>query len=84
MDPIDNGNELCYIGGPMNSPLTIQEENVLKDILKAIGNDSELNAQFAANCGLFEVTFDSVTDSIYKKLGNGRVTEVDAPEFDAD
>ena len=56
--------------------LTTQEENVIKDILKLIGNDSELNRTIAKACQLSEVEFDAITDSAFKKLGNGRVTLV--------
>lgn len=54
-------------------PLTKEEENVVKDILKVIGNDETLNKQFATACGLAEVEFDSIADSVFRKLGNGRL-----------
>ena len=53
--------------------LTRQEENVIKDILKLIGNDSKLNRALAHTCQLSEVEFDAITDSVFRKLGNGRV-----------
>lgn len=57
--------------------LTKQEQNLLKDILKAIGNDSFQNKSFAATCQMSEVEFDAITDEVFKKLGNGRVTQLD-------
>jgi hypothetical protein len=54
--------------------LTVQEENVIKDILKVIGRDTFLNTSFASAVGLSEKQFDALADEIFKKLGNGRVT----------
>lgn len=58
----------------MNKPLTEQEENVVKDVLRRIGNDTTLYPMFAKACNLSEVEFDSIADSVFKKLGNGRLT----------
>jgi len=55
-------------------PLTQEEQNLLKDILHTIGRDDTLNVQFANACGMTEMQFDGVTDHIFKKLENGRVT----------
>jgi len=60
----------------MSKQLTEHEENLIKDILKVIGNDEVLNKQFAKGVGMTERRFDAVTDRIFKKLGNGRVTVV--------
>lgn len=57
--------------------LTKQEQNLVKDILKTIGTDQLRNKFFAATCGMPEVEFDAIADSVFKKLGNGRVTQVD-------
>jgi hypothetical protein len=54
--------------------LTEQEQNLIKDILKAIGNDDFLNAQFARGVGMSQVEFNGIADKIFEKLGNGRVT----------
>ncbi len=54
--------------------LTKQEENLVKDILKVIGRDTFLNTSFASAVGLSEEQFDGLADSIFLKLGNGRVT----------
>lgn len=63
--------------------LTEQEQNVLKDILKHIGNDVFLNREIAKVVNLSEVEFDAITDSVFRKLGNGRVTVAnEMPEED--
>jgi hypothetical protein len=54
--------------------LTTDEQNVVKDILKLIGRDENLNTQFARAVGMSPVQFNSLTDSAFEKLGNGRVT----------
>lgn len=66
-------SEACEL---LEKGLTTQEENILKDILKKIGNNIRLNSEFAKSCGMDEIAFDAVTDSAFKKLGNGRVTLV--------
>jgi hypothetical protein len=53
--------------------LTESDENLIKDILKVIGQDSTLNRQFASAVGLKTKGFNDATDAIYTKLGNGRV-----------
>lgn len=65
-----------------NPTLTTQEENLIKDILKTIGNNPAANRRYAQTCGLSEVEFDSVADSIFRKLGNGRVTLVEVNNRD--
>lgn len=60
----------------MNAPLTTQEENLIKDILKLIGNDDDLNTGFPKSLEypMEQDEFDKLSDSIFNKLGNGRVT----------
>jgi hypothetical protein len=58
----------------MKYNLTDDEANVIKDILKAIGRDDELNDSMAAAVGMSQDKFNDVTDEIFNKLGNGRVT----------
>lgn len=54
--------------------LTEQEQNLVKDVLKFMGQDDDLNAQFAKACGFDNAEdFDLVADSVFKKLGNGRL-----------
>lgn len=53
--------------------LTEQEQNLIKDILKVIGNDDALNKQFARSVGMSEPEFNEISDSVFNKLGNGRL-----------
>jgi len=57
--------------------LTKQEQNLVKDILKAIGSNDLRNKFFAGVCDIPEKEFDDLADSVFKKLGNGRVTQID-------
>ena len=54
--------------------LTQKEENAIKDILKAIGRDDNLNHQFANTVGMSVMEFNDVADKIFEKLGNGRIS----------
>ena len=56
------------------SNLTESEQNLIKDILKAIGNDDDLNHQFANTVGMSVMEFNDVADKIFEKLGNGRIS----------
>lgn len=56
------------------NPLTESQQNLVKDILKAIGKDDKLNEQFARAVGMDEDEFDEATETIFRKLGNGRLT----------
>ncbi len=60
-------------------PLTEQEENVIKDILKVIGNNDVCStAMFLSECKLTNrAAFDDLCDSIFNKLGNGRLTVIE-------
>jgi hypothetical protein len=58
----------------LNKQLTESQQNLVKDILKVIGKDDQLNAQFAKAAGMSEDEFDEATEEIFRKLGNGRVT----------
>lgn len=58
----------------LNAKLNPVEQNFVKDIVKAIGNDATLNAQFAQALGLEQVIFDNLADEIFKKCQNGRLT----------
>ncbi len=57
-------------------PLSETEENVVKDILKRIGRGKNLSHEMAISCNMTGNQFETVTDSVFKKLGNGRVTLV--------
>jgi hypothetical protein len=54
--------------------LTDAEANLVKDILKVIGNDDELNMSMAQAVGMDEDTFNMASDEIFDKLQNGRLT----------
>lgn len=54
--------------------LNSTEQNLIKDILKAIGNDDELTREFASAIGMREDMFNSLCDCIFEKLQNGRLT----------
>lgn len=54
--------------------LTAEEQNFIKDILRTIGRDDELNSDFAGYLGMSEKEFDKIGDSIFDKLQNGRLT----------
>ena len=59
----------------MSKPtLNEDEENFVKDILKTIGNDSRLTTKFSAAMGIKVADFDVMADSVFYKMGNGRVT----------
>lgn len=49
--------------------LTDEEANIIKEILKAIGRDDELNDSMAAALGMSQDKFNNVTDGIFIKLG---------------
>jgi hypothetical protein len=54
--------------------LTDEQANVVKDVLKLIGQDDELNARFAAAVWMSTDKFNDVTDGAFIALGNGRLT----------
>lgn len=54
--------------------LTDMEADMVKDILKIIGNDRTLNNQMARATGHSVNNFNMVADNVFRKLGNGRVT----------
>jgi len=54
--------------------LTTEEQNLVKDVLRVIGLDEEMNSQFARACGMEVMGFSLMADEIFNKLGNGRVT----------
>lgn len=54
--------------------LTDEQANLLKDILKVIGKDDELTAQFAGALGIGIEGFNPIADGAFIALGNGRVT----------
>ena len=58
----------------MNKNLTDAEQNVVKDILKLIGKDDEMNESFAAQLGMDLDDFNEIADLIFEKLQNGRLT----------
>lgn len=58
----------------MKYDLTNDEANTLKDILRVIGKDDDLNDSFAEGLGMSVEDFNDATDIIYTKLGNGRVS----------
>jgi hypothetical protein len=57
--------------------LTEQEQNLIKDLLKHIGRDDDFNKEMASAVGMSVKRFDKLAESIFKKLGNGRVTFVE-------
>jgi hypothetical protein len=59
---------------PKKYNLTNDEANLVKDILKALGKNDELNNSVASMVGMEENQFNLLADSIFSKLGNGRVT----------
>lgn len=61
----------------MNKKLTRCEQNLIKDVLRAIGQDDELEKQFARSAGMRPQSFSRCANLIYLKLGNGRVTTQD-------
>lgn len=54
--------------------LTTEEQNFIKDVLKAIGRDDGLTTQFARALDTSEIQFNATCDSIFRKCENGRVT----------
>lgn len=64
---------------PINSnELTAEEQNLIKDILKYIGNHTGMTTEFAReilgrNSGVV-ARFNKLADSIFGKLQNGRLT----------
>ena len=58
----------------MKYNLTDSEANLIKDILKHIGRDDDFNAEIASAVGMNVNEFDNITNEIFNKLGNGRVT----------
>jgi hypothetical protein len=60
----------------MNGELTVEEQNLIKDVLKVIGNDEELNTRFPKSLeqSMSQEQWDTLCDSIFAKLQNGRVT----------
>ncbi len=58
-----------------NKELTPEEQNLIKDILKRFGNkDTVCVEDILRVSGLNKNQFDSMADSIFNKLQNGRVT----------
>ena len=58
----------------MNGELTVEEQNLIKDILKEIGNDTHLTERIIHAVRMKEEKFEHFADSIFNKLQNGRVT----------
>lgn len=64
----------------MNGRLTKDEENLMKDILKVIADDTNLANKFRQR--IFSETgraygmqeFDTISESAWNKLQNGRIT----------
>ena len=56
--------------------LTDEEANVIKDVLKTIGEDAKMTRACAKAAGLTEKDFNDITDKAFIALGNGRVTIV--------
>jgi hypothetical protein len=54
--------------------LTDEEANLIKDLLKHIGGDDDFNQEMANAVGMEVNEFNSLADSIFVKLGNGRLT----------
>ncbi len=54
--------------------LNEEEQNLVKDILKHIGGDDDFNKEMAKAVGMSTRKFNKLADSIFIKLGNGRVT----------
>ena len=57
----------------MKNDLTEQEQNLIKDLLRHIGRDDEFNETMAEAVGMNVEQFDNLADSIFTKLGNGRL-----------
>ena len=53
--------------------LSQPEQNLIKDILKLIGRDDDLNTQVATSLGMSVDQFNGLSDSAFIKLGNGRL-----------
>ena len=58
----------------MNAQLTSSEEDVIKDVLKAIGKSPALTRKMAGECNMTVGDFNCYADAIFTKLGNGRLT----------
>ena len=53
--------------------LNAEEQNLIKDILRIIGNDDGLSSEFALCVEMGEHSFNKMCDSIFDKLNNGRL-----------
>lgn len=58
--------------------LTEPQQNLIKDVLKFIGNNDEINGRCAQAVKLRQDEFDTQMDEIFVKLGNGRITVEEA------
>ncbi len=55
-------------------PLSVEEQNLVKDVLRTIGKDEQMNFAFAKSLGYNELDFDKLCEGIFQKMANGRVT----------
>lgn len=70
----------------MNGQLTFDEENLIKDILKVLADDIGMNRQTLTRVNkerpsgerVYEDEFETMCESIWTKLQNGRVTVVES------
>ena len=62
----------------MNTTLTPAQANLIKDILKVIGNDDELNMKMAQAVGMDDDSFNDLADEIFDACQNGRLTVVES------
>lgn len=58
----------------IKAPLTEEEENLLKDIIKYLSKNPELENRIRASVKLNKDIWNIHMDSIFVKLQNGRVT----------
>jgi hypothetical protein len=54
--------------------LTVEEQNFIKDMLQFIGNDEKLRVRLAFVTNRGWAKSEALSDSIFKKLQNGRLT----------
>lgn len=54
--------------------LTPNEANLVKDVLRIIGRNPKTESEYAREIGMTDLEFVEMSDSIFNKLGNGRVT----------
>lgn len=60
--------------------LTDQQADLIKDVLKVVGEKIELERYMAARSGHTLENFRMVADNAFLALGNGRVTVVDSSD----